>query len=371
MWHPSYHVRLCYLCTLVLAFFSYNCNGRISCLDGTGAPVDWFIIYKLPALPDHVDPHVQKGRGHLYMDARVGEWVLPGTEVGSRTGALGHTLQQMYDNVNKMRQEQGAYFAYNDQWPDGQLYKNKGHAKGSILFDKDGGFWLVHSLPRFPNWLEEAYNWPVGDFSTKYAHIFMCVTFEHSAFRMIGKLLMYMEPAIYDASLPASLQEDNPYFSPAMDGVGPAVPPWNKRAPLLSRGGVDILSFTKSGNYTEEMYKAFVGKHLDSDMAVQSWRTAKDSIPNSCWTPKVKNVKKVKLPYEVEFASSKDKSKWAVTTGGKSKWTCIGDMDRQEREMKRGGGTLCLKVPGVWQAFTSAVAETEKCKKTAEKKTEL
>lgn len=40
---------------------------------------------------------------------------------------------------------------------------------------------------------------------------------------------------------------------------------------------------------------------------------------------------------------------------------CVGDINRNKAEEKRGGGTVCLQDPVVWKAYRTAAAECEPC----------
>lgn len=40
---------------------------------------------------------------------------------------------------------------------------------------------------------------------------------------------------------------------------------------------------------------------------------------------------------------------------------CVGDINRNEAEEKRGGGTVCLQDPVVWKAYRTAAVECEVC----------
>lgn len=49
-----------------------------------------------------------------------------------------------------------AWALYNDDDPPGREWWEAAHAKGTAAFGADGGFWLVHSAPRYPRPPREA-----------------------------------------------------------------------------------------------------------------------------------------------------------------------------------------------------------------------
>lgn len=68
-----------------------------------------------------------------------------------------------------------------------------------------------------------------------------------------------------------------------------------------------------------------------------------------------------------EFKRSQDHSKWAVSTeaaapGAGGGWVCVGDINRNVAEEKRGGGTVCLRHPPVWKAYRTAVVDYQDCR---------
>lgn len=62
----------------------------------------------------------------------------------------GQTLAQaFYDSSNDVQDR--LLIAYNDEPPIGTTNNNKGHTKGVLVADAKSGFWLVHSVPLYPN----------------------------------------------------------------------------------------------------------------------------------------------------------------------------------------------------------------------------
>ncbi len=57
-----------------------------------------------------------------------------------------------------------------------------------------------------------------------------------------------------------------------------------------------------------------------------------------------------------------DHSKWTITkTQTGNKWVCLGDINRQFSQYKRGGGQLCIPRSDVWGQFFPIVTAFEKC----------
>ena len=62
-----------------------------------------------------------------------------------------------------------------DQTPDGDSHDSYGHTKGVCGFDESTGFWLVHSVPRWPNAPPSTYSFP--DYEKDNGQSFLCMTF--------------------------------------------------------------------------------------------------------------------------------------------------------------------------------------------------
>ena len=83
---------------------------------------------------------------------------------------LYQTLTQLY----KGSASEMGWLMYNDEEPDGSTHSSYGHTKGDMVFDNESGFWLVHSVPRWPNPPPGSYEYP--DMEMKYGQSFLCMS---------------------------------------------------------------------------------------------------------------------------------------------------------------------------------------------------
>ena len=58
---------------------------------------------------------------------------------------------------------------------------------GDVCFDKSTGFWLVHSVPKFPPVSADGYSYPQT--GQKYGQSFLCVTYGYAMLNDIGWFL--------------------------------------------------------------------------------------------------------------------------------------------------------------------------------------
>ncbi|KHJ89008.1 hypothetical protein OESDEN_11184 [Oesophagostomum dentatum] len=62
------------------------------------------------------------------------------------------------------------------------------------------------------------------------------------------------------------------------------------------------------------------------------------------------------------YSSSKDHSKWGVSLDGNVPAVCIGDVNRQESQFKRGGGAVCIEDKNMWKTFYNSIGSYVDCK---------
>lgn len=117
-----------------------------------------------------------------------------------------------------------------------------------------------------------------------------------------------------------------------------------------------------------DLYHSWVAPTLQSDLLVQFWKLSTGVLPSNCsgdW--KVKNVNYIQPGQSFAFKNSKDHSKWAISlvpassSGSGGGWVCVGDINRNMAEEKRGGGTVCQRNPVVWKAYRTAALKWDDC----------
>ncbi len=82
---------------------------------------------------------------------------------------------------------------YNDEFPNGTSSETAAHAKGVVAFDATSGFWLVHSVPRFPPAPDPPsasatnYSFPVT--GLRYGQTMLCISLPFSQADLVGECL--------------------------------------------------------------------------------------------------------------------------------------------------------------------------------------
>lgn len=351
-------------------------TSTISCYNDQGDAVDWFYVYKLPK--EHGRKAPIKGEKYLLMNKGGEGWTDGKYTVNDTAGALGRTVGQLY---SQGKNKEVAYILYNDQpplkdvgdrWVDNSGSRG-GHTKGVVLLDKNQGFWLVHSTPHFPP-VQQAGEYSYPGSGVNNGQNFICVTYPLDRFQTIGEQLQINQPNVYDCDVPESLASLVPALAAVCKKKHPSglIFPHvktvsNRSVTLTSKDGTNFISFAKGSSFNNDLYHSWVAPTLQSNLLVQFWVRSTGILPSDCsrgW--RVLDIQSISPGQTFTFKTSQDHSKWAVSTkaagsGAGGGWVCVGDINRNEAEEKRGGGTVCLRDPVVWKAYRTAALECEAC----------
>uniref|UniRef100_A0A8R1HKB8 Uncharacterized protein n=1 Tax=Caenorhabditis japonica TaxID=281687 RepID=A0A8R1HKB8_CAEJA len=152
------------------------------CKDNDGKNVDWFVFYKLPHLYNMPDNRpISNGTGFMYFDVNNKNWKLMPEGMDSPNNAVYYTLQQYYTSNKNTT----FTYLYNDEWPDSTTWSNSsGHAKGVTVFDQYTGFWLIHSIPKFPS--VDQFRFPSN--AHYYGQMGICISFNYGSLSDIDQL---------------------------------------------------------------------------------------------------------------------------------------------------------------------------------------
>ncbi|XP_052222036.1 plancitoxin-1-like isoform X2 [Dreissena polymorpha] len=295
----------------------------------------------------------------MYLDANSPSWILVRSTLDQKHQAIFYTLDEIYstNQYHGTSEEKFMYAMYNDEPPNSKkTYSNYGHTKGVVSFDLTSGFWLVQSKPLFPPTRASGYKW--SNDNTSFGQTFLCVTMPTQYLDEIGMQLMYNHPVIYDKSMPATFADKYPKMTAALEN---ATVQGKSETTLYSRENVKFQSFAKSGKWGHDLYADLLASTFRDSMYVETWQRRKSKMCSNCTgTFKVFNVKKVMFSNpRVDFEETKDHAKWAITTN--PAWVCVGDINREESQMKRGGGAVCFQNKQVWSSFNDSISDWQDC----------
>ncbi|KAL6735641.1 hypothetical protein Aduo_006059 [Ancylostoma duodenale] len=327
---------------LILVSAPIYVDAAVSCKDFNGEDVDWFVALKRPTAVDS-----SGGTSFVYFDSNANKWVESKEKITDKDSAIGATVSQLYKDKSKR-----FYITYNDHCPEKPGANSyTAHSKGVAVFDRNQGFWMVHSVPKFP--VEGKYAYPEGQ--TKFAQSFLCMTFSTNE---LPNIVKYMRTAQVNPCM-KNLPEAIKLIAPELQNVI-----GKKR---LSK--TDPHTAMRKFCTFSDLWYDFVSANLKAPMAVETWRNGGGKDVGSQCSVNANKVYDITVvnTLNISYESSKDHSKWGVSMKDSVREVCIGDVNRQESQYQRGGGALCLANPKLWQTFYCSVGEYQDCSNKTKK----
>jgi len=342
---------------VILSLFSLLglAHASVGCRDDDGNPVDWFIVYKMPVLPKSKNSNFNNGYGYASLDpSHTTAFKISDKTLDQETGYLGQTLGQVYDGAKT----KVGWVMYNDQNPDGTTTSTYGHTKGVVGFDGTSGFWLIHSVPRWPEPHGTAYAFP--DNERIYGQNFICVTLDISQMNDIGYQMFFTRPWVYDSNLPSSFKSKTTNLQSVIDGTYQKASNASIRQ-FPSKAHTSFVHMAKNVKWNDDLYQGLVSPFIDDGLYVESWmRPYFDSFCPPKFDYQLENVATLVLGADVAFSETNDHSKWAISINDKS-WVCVGDINHQQSQYTRSGGTMCFQNKNVHAAYSAMIDTINTC----------
>lgn len=221
----------------------------------------------------------------------------------------------------------------------------------------NGGFWLVHSTPRWPlkSTVKQFY---FPEEETIYGQTFLCITLTKPEVNKVATQLLYNQPNVYYSSLSSADTKAHPQLRDAL-------------ARKWVKGGATntvtiaskFTSFAKNRKWGKDLYADLVAPALKSDLLVESWLRGQQ-IGKLCRPThkyQVMDVTELATKFGIEWTETQDHAKWAVALDGSHR-VCVGDINRMTSQRKRGGGTVCFKSAALANRLHNTVTKHETCK---------
>jgi deoxyribonuclease-2 len=335
----------------------------LSAQDDDGNPVDWWFLYKLPedALPSPGAPTgTAKTTGYEYL------YYEPGMDAPARSkhtlqdvgGALHQTLAGIFGSTVGGPPAADVPFTtgwilYNDEIPGASTNdEQRGHTKGVLAFDPadNSGLWLLHSTPRFPHPRDVRF----PDDEKIYGQTMVCLTLPgvDTVEQIAAQMLDEQEPQTYGCFVPDGIGPTSPLRELA--GM-PRTPDSSQPSDIAfgSHGGSSFSCIAKSRAWNDDFWNDLVGPTLKVDIDVETWRrgalAATEDSDHVHHSTDVLAIDLTTLGIPYGWSYTRDHAKWAISTS--PPWVCVGDINRQVSQRKRGGGTLCLQDAALWKAL--------------------
>lgn len=346
----------------MLAIFLYSfavliqpSHSEIGCRNEDDKVVDWYYLYKLP---EHVsnDSVIKNGLSYAFMTSDGPfNWQLSDQFINETSSFPGRTIEPVLNDDGLL------VIMYNDEPPQNATDGLRGHSKGVVVTDGNTGFWLIHSVPKFPSELQQPYQYPST--GKVYGQSFLCITVNVDQMELIGQQLLLNEPHVYSYNVPSKLRNLFPDLVKATEMVLNDDPPYWNVQEIVSKNGRNFKSFAKSRHFNKELYADFIAPTLQVNLLVETWSHGAGNLPSDCFTSpwKVMNVRVVDVLKDYQFETLKDHSKWAVSMTGDKDYICVGDINRQEHQKVRGGGSVCTMLDSVADVYRKTIEDVEGC----------
>jgi deoxyribonuclease-2 len=319
----------------------------------------------------------------MFMSNATQQWQLSTLNINDTQSLPAKTLDKLYTTDFAANDQGIGYVLYNDQADTFTIIK--GHTKGVLLFNNRSAVWIVHSIPHYPPVAADKL-YKINPAQCVYGQHLLCMSFDFEQLETIGKQLLFNFPQVYDYYIPEGLKasrskELEPLLS-VIKGDHVTEAPWASAAELVTSGGQRMLSFSKFTEFEDDLYSGLVAPSLKSNLYTETWSNGAGTMDSNCSKDiayHVVNIEQIKLTVlDLGFTVHNDHSKWAVTNADDLKWrgeeddvrvACIGDINRQVDQLKRGGGTVCfLDNEQVWSQYHGLVVDVQGCKNKKKKR---
>jgi deoxyribonuclease-2 len=340
----------------ILAMVLISESLGLSCLDESGKPVDRWVDLKES---DNMKYQVLTGSKFVASAFNTSQTV---------DGNIMSTVAQLY-SVDKANVGWGMY---NDE-PAGTDYApgvTYAHGKGLVMIDTTTGegFWLVHSMPEWPNPRSLP---PIPFPSDKYGQSLECLSINTATADKVATLLQIARPYIYDSNMPSALADQAPNMAAWVAGGWTGKDHDTATQDLKTVGGFPFTQLVKSHYWTKDFWDDLVAPHFKMELDSETWRDgAGQRMPSICGpSPPAPYA----LPYDVYMVESvtfsngavikgtQDHSKWAAGHSSSGSLSCIGDINRMCSQESRGGGAVCQKDSSYWESFHGIITSYEDC----------
>lgn len=250
---------------------------------------------------------------------------------------------------------------------------------GVIGFGPDGGFWLVHSVPKFPDRPSLSDYTGIAAGQQINAQSFLCLSLTPSTLEQVAQLLAIEDLNIYSTvgDIPLSLAQQYPVTSKLVTQKPSGAAKTLIKA-FQTEAGENFVGFATSstdisgGSDTQQfLYEDLVANHFQSSLDVSTWPDEAGYESSDCPTSGfvTQNVEGVSIKEAgLGWKTTVDHSKWCVTARLSPadrrlvQVACVGDKNRADKQLVRGGGTVCFASnANIWQLYTSLIDLVESC----------
>ena len=347
------HSNWQFLLIISLLFFS-NCSNEKVCRNPNGTAVDWYVIFFLPRTSSS-DGEIY----YAYFDNTSSSLKYYLYEESSFPPSI--ITSYVIDNFGN---EDFNYFFWNDDVTlkdsaSKSASSTKAHAKGSLVYDKSGGAFLLHSLPRFPTrTIENELLIELPSNAGSYGQHFLCISVTKTTAEKIAELLNYI-----NISNNFSVDKDyvntkaNEWITKLIINKYDSSYPQELQTIIKSKKGVEFNFISKSHINQITPYDTTIRDIYLDDFYVRTW-TKPSLAPDLCEKYSLFNVENVQYG-EFVYNKGSEHSKWAVSIN--KNINCFGDLNHCESQQNRGGNIVCFENKKLHDIIINAIIDIDTC----------
>lgn len=329
------------MCRSLFAFVvAAGASEAPSCLDDSGHRADFAYAFKYPG-----------GWDYAYMDAH--------NKLAKSPQQLNSTSSSISKTILQLGSEGVSFAMWNDEPPVGYATEApNAHSKGLLAFTSSGGFWLTHSLPKFPSKSLSTGPGLWTAASDDNGQSFLCITLSREEIRKLSPVFRINRVSVYNSKFVGDETSLADVQAWAVEHD------WDKatmttRVRIQSKGGQAFTVYGKNPSWGKgkDLYSDLVAPDT-GELLMEGWRRGVGAWRPACGKDKVLDVMSVSLP-GMDWNVMEDHSKWAVAQSGTA--FCVGDINRMKGQDMRGGGTVCIRDASFAGQMRKVIDSTDKC----------
>ncbi|KAL4512091.1 hypothetical protein ABPG72_005093 [Tetrahymena utriculariae] len=318
------------------------------CLNQQGKKVDWFIALKLPSSAEYA-----------YCDSE--NCSILKIQSQSLTDVDSSPLLKTLKQIQQVSSEEYSTLFWNDQPPTQSASSTYAHAKGVMGIGSEQGFLIVHSTPKFPVIQNGKIVLGIEPSQQIYGQHYFCISTTNSELDRIASAYNVDYPFVYDGNVSKIHSKVFPYFTRMLKNVR-NVEKDQDTINFKTLKGVSMIKFSKSGKWQVPFYDKVAAANLKTSLFVESWGSPQEEP--ECSKDSFSVYSNIFIDFQqngISYKWTKDHSKYAISSDASKPYVCLGDINRQTSQWKRGGGTVCFQHQQVYNNFKKIMVSQQDC----------
>ncbi|CDW52384.1 Deoxyribonuclease (DNase) II [Trichuris trichiura] len=295
-------MKLHFAWLVALSCYTGTVHAQVKCKDEAKNDADWSVFY---VIPGSVDP-----QAYGAFSTAV-KWTDNLVELKEDTGPLGELLKAFYDAKDTYN-----IIAYNDFPPNfRQPSKCSSPVKGVLGYKDNDGWWLIHSVDKWPDLTENAFKPPPAD-----AGLIVCITLPFDQMEKWATVVYYQDPVVYyfkSVANAATSLESKDRLKALTIPAESVYTPYAKMDVIENIGGAKVHLFGMLAQSNQDIYSTYMAPLLKQSLIAWTKPTKTEKLEASkCSTVyKLENVKpdSVITVKDKNVTREQDTARWVIS----------------------------------------------------------